>query len=71
MNLDQQVCSLEIAKRLKELGLKQDSYFYWWDGDDVNDEGHCVTGIELIDHSNAPSNFKDKTINKLFYWFYQ
>ena len=29
MNLEDQVCALELAKRLKELGVKQDSYFYW------------------------------------------
>jgi hypothetical protein len=29
MNLEQQVCSLELAKRLKELGVKQDSFFFW------------------------------------------
>ena len=29
MNIEQQVCSLELAKRLKELGVKQDSYFWW------------------------------------------
>lgn len=29
MKLEEQVCSLELAKRLKELGVKQDSYFYW------------------------------------------
>jgi len=27
MNLEQQVCSLELAKRLKELGIKQESLF--------------------------------------------
>jgi len=29
MQLESQVCSLELAKRLKELGVRQESYFYW------------------------------------------
>lgn len=29
MNLEQQVCSLDLAKRLKELGVKQDSAWFW------------------------------------------
>jgi hypothetical protein len=29
MNLEQQVCALELAKRLKELGVKQKSYFVY------------------------------------------
>jgi len=34
MKLESQVCSLEHAKKLKELGFKQDSLFYWV-GDDL------------------------------------
>lgn len=31
MNLESQVCSLGLAKRLKELGVDQESYFFWID----------------------------------------
>jgi hypothetical protein len=29
MKLEDQVCALEYAKKLKELGVKQESLFYW------------------------------------------
>jgi hypothetical protein len=29
VNLENQVCSLELSKRLKELGVKQDSFWVW------------------------------------------
>ena len=29
MNIEQQCTSLELSKRLKELGVRQDSYFHW------------------------------------------
>jgi len=29
MNIENQVCSLEYAKKLLTLGVKQNSYFYW------------------------------------------
>jgi hypothetical protein len=29
VKLEDQVCSLELAKKLNELGVKQDSYFHW------------------------------------------
>jgi hypothetical protein len=29
MKLEKQVCSLELFKKLKELGVKQKSHFYW------------------------------------------
>jgi hypothetical protein len=30
MKIEDQVCSLELSKRLKELGVKQDSLFGWF-----------------------------------------
>ncbi|RCV64272.1 hypothetical protein C5S53_09465 [Methanophagales archaeon] len=35
MKLEDQVASLELAKELKELGVKQDSIFYWWRSQDM------------------------------------
>lgn len=35
MKLESQVCSLELAKRLKEFGVEQESLFYWPDSDHV------------------------------------
>jgi hypothetical protein len=29
MQLEQQVCSVELARKLKELGVKQKSHFWW------------------------------------------
>lgn len=40
MNLEAQVCSFEHATKLKELGVKQESYFYW--RDDVDNEGVII-----------------------------
>lgn len=34
MELEKQVCNLELAKRLKELGVEQYSYFHWFQIDD-------------------------------------
>lgn len=39
MKLEQQVCSLELAKKLKALGVKQESLFYWSEHDK---EGPCI-----------------------------
>lgn len=41
MKLENQVCSLELAKRLKELGVKQDSLWVWVDR--LNNSTVCLS----------------------------
>jgi hypothetical protein len=38
MKLENQVVSLDLAKRLKELGVKQESLFYWHDSEVISDD---------------------------------
>ena len=53
MPLEQQVCSLELAKELEELGVARKSYFFW-SGDE--ESGFIVRGYDnLLIYSNAIS----------------
>ncbi len=61
MELNQQVCSLDLAKRLKELGVKQESFFFWYQdnlrtGDEPLGRGHVY---------NAGENFSAFTVAEL------
>lgn len=43
MEIEKQVCSLEQAKRLKELGVKQESLFYWYENYDKPCDAYVVS----------------------------
>lgn len=58
MNLSEQVCSLEYAKRLQELGVKQDSLFYWYN----KNEDKSLYGIAYT----KGSKLKDADIYSAF-----
>lgn len=52
MNIDDQVCSLELSIRLRELNVKQNSVFYYWykkniDHEDIDCKISTVKGDEF------------------------
>jgi hypothetical protein len=51
MNLENQVCSLELSKKLKELGVEQKSVFYWEYYDD-----NCYM-VKYFPYAVIPNNF--------------
>lgn len=54
MNLENQVCSLELAKRLKELGVKQDNILFWCEIPSINEIILCQ------DHANTNECYKNE-----------
>lgn len=56
MKLENQVCSLELAKRLKELGVRQESLYFWW-RDNFGLESSKKESEHLENHKpNNPQN---------------
>lgn len=51
MKLENQVCSIEQAEKLKELGVKQESLFYW-----THSEKWGIMPKKSIDFSGNPTS---------------
>lgn len=62
MQLENQVVSLEIAKKLKELGVKQESYFFWVI---VNGSWVISGGYELLDEELRMETYSAFTVAEL------
>ena len=58
MNLSDQVCSLEYAKKLKELGVKQDSIFYWSVNKEGNNESMVIWNLQYPCYANQTNMYK-------------
>lgn len=66
MKLESQVCSLKLAKRLKELGVNQESYFAWYRHPNVHTESlyGIITNSQELWESKADS-FAAFTVTEL------
>jgi len=68
MNLEDNVCSLELAKKLKELGVNTEPYFWWIDGNIIgNSEFLNMSPSEkLLLFSNTVELYPAFTSDELF-----
>lgn len=58
MKLEDQVCSLELAKKLKRLGVKQDSLFWWINHKNSPFEDYHLISDEWAIHAGFERNEK-------------
>lgn len=63
MKLEQQVVSLELAQKLNELGVKQESYFFW----KTDEDREMGTSLPyLVAHSSRYMSSKGQVIASAF-----
>ena len=66
MKLEQQVTSLELSKRLKELGVKQESYFFYSTNDmQKRDEYYELSTVESMHEFYYPLEYSAFTVAEL------
>ena len=71
MKIEEQVTSLELSKRLKELGVKQESLFWWlntgkiFDGEDYPDAWSAHFDEEETENEQAISAFTAVELGKM------
>jgi hypothetical protein len=62
MNIEQQCINLQIAKRLKELGVKQESYFFWVK---LKDNGYDISERWNVPDYNLEQDYSAYTVAEL------
>lgn len=65
MELKQQVCSLELAKKLKELGVKQESLFHWQHHRSVGSPGGVAWSLSNMPNGKSASAFTVAELGEL------
>lgn len=69
MKLEQKTCSLELSKKLKEMGVPQDSYFYWKTAKDycklVNDNHDSGYPIGIGKRAKGAEHYSAFTVAEL------
>ena len=68
MKLEDQLTSFELSKKLKELGVKQDSLFCWTSDidleylpTDIRNNNSCIAAFSVAEHGERlPSYYKPK-----------
>lgn len=61
--LEQQVCSLESARKLKELGCRQESLFYWYDSKSIKELHYAEESYH--DCRNCDEHYSAYTVAEL------
>lgn len=59
MEIKDQVTSLELSKKLKELGVKQDSLFYWIKTDSIKNKEYIISHYKF-----SENGFSDTCLEK-------
>lgn len=58
MKLEEKVTNLEFSKRLKELGVKQESCYFWWVSDGIKIDHRLLYRVDMkAQHPNEFSAF--------------
>ena len=65
MNIEHHVTSLELSKRLKELGVPQDSAFYWQRHHSVDAPGGWTWSLSNTTNGNCVSAFLASELGEL------